>query len=59
MAELELTNALLHGGGSGRLELRRDTDAGLRVIDHGPGFACGVPQASTPPPWTARGRRDW
>jgi serine/threonine-protein kinase RsbW len=59
MAVHELaTNAVRHGGGSGRLELRRATDTLVcEVIDRGPGFPAGVPAGSTPPPAERPGGR--
>jgi anti-sigma regulatory factor (Ser/Thr protein kinase) len=44
------TNAVRHGGGQGRLALRRDGDTLVcDVSDDGPGFAGGVPAAANPP----------
>ncbi len=53
-----VTNAVRHGGGAGRLELRRDGDT-LRceVADHGPGFGTATPAPAGPPPVEAPGGR--
>ena len=45
-----VTNALRHGGGRGRLVLRRDGDTLVcDVSDDGPGFGDSVPAAADPP----------
>ncbi|AGZ44001.1 ATP-binding protein [Actinoplanes friuliensis] len=50
-----------HGGGHGRIELRRDGDTLLcDIVDHGPGFPGGVPAPAGPPsPQTPGGRGLW
>ncbi|GIF45045.1 ATP-binding protein [Actinoplanes xinjiangensis] len=55
------TNAVRHGGGRGRIELRRDGDTLLcDIVDHGPGFPDGVPAPAGPPSLqTAGGRGLW
>nr|WP_221378994.1 ATP-binding protein [Actinoplanes polyasparticus] len=55
------TNAVRHGGGRGRIDLRRDGDTLLcDIIDHGPGFPGGVPTpAGLPSPQTPGGRGLW
>jgi len=55
------TNAVRHGGGRGRIELRADGDTLLCDIrDHGPGFPDGVPVPADPPsPLTSGGRGLW
>jgi len=53
-----MTNAVRHGGGRGRLELRVSGDNLVcDVIDHGPGFRDGVPAPSGPPPAETLGGR--
>jgi serine/threonine-protein kinase RsbW len=54
-------NAVRHGGGRGRLHLRRDGDTLVcDVTDNGPGFATAVPAATAPPsPHTLGGRGLW
>ena len=56
-----VTNALRHGGGHGRLALRRDGDTLVcDVSDGGPGFGGGVPAAAKPPSaQTTGGRGLW
>lgn len=45
-----VTNAVRHGGGRGRLLLRRHADTLVcDVADHGGGFPDGVPVRTTPP----------
>lgn len=55
------TNAIRHGGGRGRIDLRRDGDTLLcDVIDHGPGFPGAVPTpAGLPSPQAPGGRGLW
>jgi serine/threonine-protein kinase RsbW len=55
------TNAVRHGGGCGRIELRREDDTLLcDIIDHGTGFPDGVPARAGPPsPQTPGGRGLW
>jgi anti-sigma regulatory factor (Ser/Thr protein kinase) len=55
------TNAVHHGGGSGRLEAWRTGDVlHCRVIDHGPGIPASYRQRSDPPPARAlSGRGLW
>jgi len=44
------TNAVRHGGGAGRLELRRaGTVLRCRVVDGGPGLPAEPPRVPTPP----------
>src|SRR3954451_5722577 len=51
------TNAVRHGGGRGRLDLRRDGDTLIcDVTDRGPGFG-EVPVPSGPPPAEVPGGR--
>ncbi len=53
-----VTNAVRHGGGAGRLELRRDGDTLVcDVTDHGSGFGAEVPAPTGPPPAEAPGGR--
>lgn len=53
-----VTNAVRHGGGRGRLELRCDGDTLVcDVSDDGPGFGGGVPAAASPPPAETPGGR--
>ena len=55
-----VTNAVRHGGGRGRLALRRDGDTLVcDVSDDGPGFTGGVPAAANPSPQTPGGRGLW
>jgi len=56
-----VTNAVRHGGGRGRLALRRDGDTLVcNVSDDGPGFGDGVPAAANPPSaQTPGGRGLW
>ena len=55
------TNAVRHGGGRGRIEMRADGDTLLCDIrDHGPGFPDGIPASADPPsPQTPGGRGLW
>jgi anti-sigma regulatory factor (Ser/Thr protein kinase) len=55
------TNAVHHGGGSGRLEAWRAGDVlHCRVIDHGPGMPATYRQRSEPPsPRALNGRGLW
>ncbi|WP_250036462.1 ATP-binding protein [Paractinoplanes maris] len=51
-------NAVRHGGGRGLLRLRRDDDTLIcDVIDHGGGFADGVPLPAGPPAANVTGGR--
>ncbi len=53
-----VTNAVRHGGGRGRLHLRRDGDTLVcDVVDHGGGFTDGVPLPAGPPPAVVTGGR--
>ena len=53
-----VTNAVRHGGGRGRLHLRRDDDTHIcDVADHGDGFPGGVPAPAGPPPAATPGGR--
>jgi anti-sigma regulatory factor (Ser/Thr protein kinase) len=54
-----LTNAVLHGGGAGRLELWQARERiWFRVVDWGPGMTSPMP-ASAPPTHTVSGRGLW
>jgi anti-sigma regulatory factor (Ser/Thr protein kinase) len=55
------TNAVLHGGGSGRLELRRTGNVlRCRVTDQGPGMAGGGRRGNAgPAPRAVSGRGLW
>jgi serine/threonine-protein kinase RsbW len=55
------TNAVRHGGGRGKIEMRADGDTLLCDIrDHGPGFPDGVPAPAGPPsPEVPGGRGLW
>jgi serine/threonine-protein kinase RsbW len=55
-----VTNAVMHGGGSGRLRLWRDNGAVCcEVSDQGPGLPAGRPTGQLPPTHQARGRGMW
>jgi anti-sigma regulatory factor (Ser/Thr protein kinase) len=52
------TNAIRHGGGRGRVDLRCVDDTLLcDVLDYGPGFGADVPAAGVPPPAETPGGR--
>jgi anti-sigma regulatory factor (Ser/Thr protein kinase) len=54
-----LTNAVLHGGGAGRLELwQADERIWFRVVDWGTGLTAPIP-AAVPPTHTVNGRGLW
>ena len=53
-----VTNAVRHGGGRGRVQLRNDGEnLSCEVTDHGSGFPAGVPEPGGPPPVNAPGGR--
>ncbi|AEV84143.1 anti-sigma regulatory factor [Actinoplanes sp. SE50] len=53
-----ITNAVRHGGGRGRLLLRRyDNTVTCEISDHGSGFPGGVPPIVSPPPAGVPGGR--
>ncbi|AEV81204.1 anti-sigma regulatory factor [Actinoplanes sp. SE50] len=52
------TNAVRHGGGRGRLLLRRHDDTvTCEISDHGSGFPDGIPATGSPPPAGVPGGR--
>jgi len=54
------TNAVRHGGGTGRLELRRTgTVLRCRVTDQGPGIPAGLRIDAPPAPRAVNGRGLW
>ncbi|MFI5497099.1 ATP-binding protein [Actinoplanes sp. NPDC051859] len=61
MAAHELiTNAPRHGGGHGKVELRRDANTIIcQVIDQGPGFTTPPDDVQRPPAHVAGGRGLW